>query len=103
MKKAQFKCSYYGTGFDRNMIYMDFEYRGRIYTVYENRSKGNEPIAWQHKSAQARIDAEIESEEKRKEYEKTHEQRYEDTAEYGFDLFWKYVNSEIDEEEFASK
>lgn len=100
MKKAQFKGSYYGTGFDRNMIYADFEYRGRIYTVYENRSKGNIPIAWQHRNEQDRIDAEIEREEKQKEYEATHEPRPEDTAEYGFDLFWKYVNGEISEEEF---
>ena len=103
MKKAQFKGSYYGTGFDRNMIYADFEYRGHTYTVYENRSKGNIPIAWQHRNAQASIDAEIEREEKRKEYEETHEHRYEDTAEYGFNLFWKYVNGEIDEEELSKK
>lgn len=38
-----------------------------------------------------------EREEKQKEYEATHEHRYEDTAEYGFDLFWKYVNGEIED------
>lgn len=94
MKKAQFKRSYYETGFNRNIIYMDYEYRGKTYTVYSNLKKGNEPIAWQHSNAQAQIDAEIEREEKRKEYEATHEPRYEDTAEYGFELFWKYVNGE---------
>lgn len=54
---AKFIRKYYGTGFDRNMVYMDYEYRGQVYTVYENRSKGNEPLAWQHKNEQNRIDA----------------------------------------------
>ena len=94
MAKAQFKGSYYGTGFDRKTIYMDFEYRGRTYTVYENRAKGNEPIAWQHRNAQTSIDAAIEREEKQREYDATHEHRYEDTAQYAFDCFWNYVNGD---------
>ena len=101
MKKAQFKCKYYGTGFDRDMVYMEYEYRGHVYTVYENRAKGNTPLAWQHRNEQDRIDVEIEREEKHKEYVATHEPRPEDNAEYGLDLFWKYVNGEISEEEFA--
>ena len=61
---AVFKCKYYGTGYDRDMIYMDYEYRGRTYTVYENRAKGSEPLSWQHKSSQAMIDRAIELENK---------------------------------------
>lgn len=55
--KAKFIRKYYGTGFDRNMVYMDYEYRGQVYTVYENRAKGSEPLAWQHRNEQNRIDA----------------------------------------------
>ena len=54
--KAKFIRKYYGTGFDRNMVYMDYEYRGHEYTVFENRAKGSEPLAWQHRNEQNRID-----------------------------------------------
>lgn len=60
MKKAKFIRKYYGTGYDRHMVYMDYEYRGREYTVYENRAKGNEPLSWQHRSNQNYIDNLIE-------------------------------------------
>lgn len=54
--KAKYIRKYYGTGYDRNSVYLEYEYRGMTYTVYENRSKGNEPLAWQHKAEQSRID-----------------------------------------------
>ena len=54
--KAKYIGKYYGTGYDRNGVYLEYEYRGMRYTVYENRVKGNEPLAWQHKSEQAQID-----------------------------------------------
>ena len=54
--KAKFIDKWYGTGYDRNMVYLEYEYRGERYTVTENMAKGNEPLAWQHKSEQARID-----------------------------------------------
>lgn len=85
--RAVFKRKYYGKGFDRDFVFMDYEYRGKEYTVYENRAKGNEPLAWQHRNEQARIDREIEVENK-----PMKEPRYEDTAEYGFNLFWESVN-----------
>lgn len=62
--KAKYIGKYYGSGFDRNMVYLEYEYRGHTYTVYENRAKGNEPLAWQHKTAQDRIDRIIETESK---------------------------------------
>lgn len=65
MKKAKFIGKCYGTGFDRNMVYLEYEYRGHRYTVYENRAKGNEPLSWQHKNAQADIDRDIELENNR--------------------------------------
>lgn len=60
--KAQFISKYYGSGFDRHMVYLEYEYRGMRYVVYENRAKGNEPLAWQHRNEQARIDSIIETE-----------------------------------------
>lgn len=54
--KAKFISKHYGTGYDRGYVYLEYEYRGMTYTVYENRAKGNEPLAWQHKNEQARID-----------------------------------------------
>lgn len=62
--KAEFIGKYYGTGYERHMVYLEYVYRGHTYTVYENRAKGNEPLAWQHKSEQARIDAIIEHEKR---------------------------------------
>lgn len=54
--KAKYIGKHYGRGYDRHMVYLEYEYRGMKYTVYENRSKGNEPLSWQHSSEQARID-----------------------------------------------
>ena len=62
--KAKFVRKYYGTGYERQFIFLDYEYRGREYTVYENRAKGNEPLAWQHRNAQATIDKELDRESK---------------------------------------
>ena len=64
--KAKFIRKYYGTGYERQFVFMDYEYRGREYTVYENRAKGNEPLAWQHRNAQAIIDKELDQESKAK-------------------------------------
>lgn len=47
MKKATFKYKYYGRGYERDFVYLVYEYRGREYTVYENLAKGNEPLSWQ--------------------------------------------------------
>lgn len=90
MEKSKFIRKYYGRGYDRCFIYMDYEYRGHEYTVYENRAKGNEPLAWQHKSEQAKIDLLIEQENQQK-----GSCMYEDTAEYGFDLFMEYVEGGV--------
>ena len=68
---------------------VQYEYRGRKYEVEYAKDwsygNGGNP-ARQHREAQERIDREIEEENKPKK-----EARYEDTAQYGFDLFWKYV------------
>lgn len=85
MKKAKFLRKYYGKGYDKDFVYMDYEYMGHEYTVYENRAKGNEQLAWQHRNEQSNIDRIIE-------LENMHGKpcRYEDTAQYGFDLLMKF-------------
>lgn len=62
--KAKFISKSYGTGFNKDYIYLEYEYKGRRYEVYEHRTKGNEPLSWQHKNAQSRIDKMIELEHK---------------------------------------
>ena len=64
--KAKFIGKSYGRGYDKDFVYLEYEYRGHTYEVYENRAKGNEPLSWQHKNAQAMIDRQIEIAEKSK-------------------------------------
>lgn len=93
MRKATFIRKYHGHGYDAHMVYLVYSYRGHEYTVEENLAQGNEPLAWQHRDEQDRIDRLIEQEEQ----EKNAQQkpcRYEDTAQYAFDQFLNYVNGE---------
>jgi len=66
MTKAKYLCRYWDK-YDRDSVTLEYEYRNRIYAVHVHNTKGNEPLAWQHRNAQARIDHEIELEEKEKE------------------------------------
>lgn len=54
--KAKFIKKYYRREFSRDIVEIEYEYRGVRYLVFEDRAKGNEPLSWQHKSEQARID-----------------------------------------------
>lgn len=63
-QKAKFLKKYYGRGYDKDYIFMEYEYKGEKYEVYINTAKGNEPLSWQHKNAQARIDKMIELDNK---------------------------------------
>lgn len=56
--KAKFLEKYCYTNRARRecIVELVYEYRGRKYSIYENRNKGNEPLAWQHDSEQRRID-----------------------------------------------
>lgn len=83
--KAKYIGKYYGKGFDRDNIYLDYEYRGMTYTIVENRAKGNEPLAWQHRAEQDRIDRILDTPTASNEY------KYEGSAQEGFDIFWEYV------------
>ena len=87
MEKAKYIGKRIDTYYGQCMIHLEYEYRGHLYEVTENRCKGNIPLSWQHANEQSRIDELIEMESKpKKPY------RYEDTAEYGFELFWQSVN-----------
>ena len=88
MKKAKFISKSRVSGFDRDSVYLEYEYRGKTYTVYENLAKGNEPLSWQHRSAQAAIDRDIEVEEKLKKF---NESGKAESWETGFNLFWDFV------------
>ncbi len=73
-------------------VYLFYEYRGHEYMVCDEHNGYSEPMWLKHRKEQEQIDRWIEEENvPEKEY------RYEDTAEYGFNLFWDYVNGEADE------
>ena len=80
--KAKYIGKRYGTGFERDFIFLEYEYRGYRYEVYENKAKGNEPLSWQHKSEQARIDRIIDDKNKSNNGE---------SAEVGLELFFESV------------
>lgn len=85
--KAKFVAKYYGRGYEKDYVFLEYEYRGHTYTVYENRARGNEPLSWQHKSEQARIDKLIEIQNMSKNPNA-------ESYEVGFEMFWESVNEE---------
>lgn len=66
MLKAKYIGKWIDTSYGQYIVHLEYEYRGRRYEVVENRSKGNIPLAWQHRNEQISIDAEIEREAKQK-------------------------------------
>lgn len=68
-------------------VYLMYRYRGHEYMICDEHNGYSEPMWVKHKNEQDRIDKIIEEESKPKK-----EFRIEDTAQYGFDLFWEYVN-----------
>lgn len=67
MEKAKFLSKYRYRKYNENITEITYEYRGHKYTVDINHNKGNEPLAWQHRNAQGRIDTIIEIENKKQE------------------------------------
>lgn len=92
------KAVYKGKVRDRNgyAVHMFYEYRGREYMITAENNGYSEPLWVKHKNEQERIDQIIEFEEKHKGKEQT----YEGSAQEGFDLFWKYVEGEDEQEEY---
>lgn len=62
--KARFIQAYHYREWGRSIVELEYEYRGHKYTVMEDRSKGNEPLAWQHRAEQDRSDRLIEMDER---------------------------------------
>lgn len=67
---------------------LEYEYKGRSYSVNPNLYTST---AQQHRQEQERIDIAIEREQIAAEREANRSYCYEDTAEYGFEQFWKMV------------
>lgn len=85
------KAEYIGKCYDPNgyAVHLFYKYRGHEYMITDERNGYSEPMWVKHRNEQERIDREIEDSMKpSKEY------KYEDTAEYGFNLFWNFVNEE---------
>lgn len=84
------KAKYIGKVREGYAVHLEYEYRGKRYWVTDEHNGYSEPMWVKHKNEQERIDREIEEKAKPK-----IPARYEDTAEYGFTLFWDYVESEV--------
>lgn len=67
--KAKFISKYSHREYNNLIIELEYEYRGYRYIITENKTKGNEPLSWQHKNEQARIDHIIEMENKKENLE----------------------------------
>lgn len=88
MNKAKYIGKYYGTGYNKDYVFLEYEYRGVKYEVYENRAKGNEPLSWQHKNAQLSIDEALD-----------HPKHCEATepAQVGLDYFFDLIEGKFEE------
>lgn len=76
----------YADKYDRDSVDLEYEYRGETYYVHIHNTKGNEPLVWQHRNEQARIDKELELKEKIKEsYERV------ETVEEGLEYFFNMI------------
>lgn len=73
--------------YDRDSVELEYEYKGETYWVHIHNTKGNEPLAWQHRNAQAQIDKELELREKIKE---NHEPR--ETFGESLDYFFRMLD-----------
>lgn len=62
---------------------LTYLYRGKQYKVIDYGWHGGEPLSWQHKNEQAKIDQEIELENKR-----MNSDFVEESAEAGLEMFW---------------
>ena len=87
MEKARFVSKYSYRRYNEYITEIEYEYRGHKYTVYINHNKGNEPLSWQHRNAQGRIDSLIEIENKKQ------EQKSGISVDEALQEFLKYCNS----------
>lgn len=68
--------------YDRDSVELEYEYRGETYYVHIHNTKGNEPLAWQHKNAQSRIDNLIELDEKYKQADEQEHMSFAESLEF---------------------
>lgn len=82
------KAKYTGKVRDRNgyAVHLFYEYRGHEYMITDEHNGYSQTTFEKHRDAQDRIDKEIEEANKARKPLK-----YEDTADYAFDLFMAYV------------
>ena len=100
MERARFLSATYSKNpFDKHSwehTDLTYEYRGHQYIVTKhNNGYSGDPLWLQHKNAQAEIDYKIEHEN-----DPIPDWSYEGSAQEGFDLFWNYVEGNIDEASF---
>ena len=88
-EKAEYIGRYESNEYREYIVYLEYKYRGYKYTVYENRNKGNEPLSWQHKNEQGRIDRLINIEE----CEKGREKVPRTTVEDALNKFFEYLET----------
>lgn len=81
--KAKYIGKYTDTSYGQHKILLEYEYRGKRYTVTEDRRHGNEPLAWQHRLEQDWIDRILD----------THNNATE-SAQEGLDFFFRMMDSE---------
>lgn len=88
-ENAKYIGRYESNEYGEHIVYLEYKYRGYKYTVYENRNKGNEPLSWQHKNEQGRIDRLIKIEE----CEKEHKKEPHVTVDEALDKFFAYLET----------
>ena len=88
-EKVKYIGRYESNEYGEHIVYLEYKYRGYKYTVYENRNKGNEPLSWQHKNEQGRIDRLIDIEE----CEKGREKVPHTTVEDALNKFFEYLET----------
>lgn len=89
--KMKYKARFTGKVRDKNgyAVHLLYEYRGHEYMVTDEHNGYSEPMWVKHNREQERIDRAIENAKKPEQPVK-----YEDTAEYGFNLLWDYITAE---------
>lgn len=70
--------------YDRDSVDLEYEYRGETYWVHIHNTKGNEPLVWQHRNAQAKINKDLELKEKISKQDNNNIEIVEESIDYFF-------------------
>lgn len=74
----------YADKYDRDSVDLEYEYRGETYWIHIHNTKGNEPLVWQHRNAQQKIDKDLELQEKINKQGNENIETVEDSLDYFF-------------------